>query len=235
MSEALTHPETAEPADTGQPVVWPSAERPDLRRGVWTRLGDGRVLGDGPTEAILGGLAERTRTAAQAQGYAVGWAAGQQAALRRAAEREAAATAEAERREAARAREHALAVVALEEAAAALTAAATEVTARIGEQAADLAFELTRTLVGHELSVTADPGADVVARVLAVLPSGPAVTVRLHPRTAEGVSPDPLGAHGVEVVADPALDPHDAVVETDTTAIDLRISEALDRLREALS
>ena len=134
-----------------------------------------------------------------------------------------------------RAREHALAVVALEEAAAALTAAATEVAARIGEQAADLAFELTRTLVGHELSVTADPGADVVARVLAVLPSGPAVTVRLHPRTAGAVSPDPLAAHGVEVVADPALDPHDAVVETDTTAIDLRISEALDRLREALS
>lgn len=231
MSEALTHPDPA-PAESS---AWPSAERPDLRRGVWTRLGDGRVLGDGPTEAILGGLAERTRTAAQAEGYAVGWAAGQQAALRRAAEREAAATAESERREAARAREHALAVAALEKAATALTATAAEVAARIGEQAADLAFELTRTLVGHELSVAADPGADVVARVLAVLPSGAGVTVRLHPRTAAGLGGAPLAEHGVEVVADPALDLHDAVVETSTTAIDLRVSEAMDRLREALS
>lgn len=232
MSEALTHPEPAPAASTS---TWPAAERPDLRHGVWTRLGEGRVLGDGPTEAILGGLAERTRAAAQAEGYAVGWAAGQQAALRRAAERESAAAAETGLREAARAREHALAVAALEKAAAALSAAATEVAARIGEQAAELAFELTRTLVGHELAVAADPGADVVARVLAVLPSGSGAAVRLHPSIVAGVDGAGLAEHGVEVVADPTLDQHDAVVETGTTAIDLRVSEAMDRLREALS
>src|SRR6478609_3385735 len=67
--------------------------RPDLRTGVWTRLGDPSVLGDAVTEAALGSLAEATRTAARAQGYAVGWAQGRQEALTK-AEAEARAVAE---------------------------------------------------------------------------------------------------------------------------------------------
>ena len=72
-------------------VLYRAADRPDLRTGVWTRLGDSAVLGDPVTEAALDGLAERTHSAARAQGYAVGWAEGRQEALVRMSEVEAAA------------------------------------------------------------------------------------------------------------------------------------------------
>jgi flagellar assembly protein FliH len=226
LSEALAHPDLSE---------WRSADRPDLRRGDWTRFGDERVLGDGATEAVLGRLAERTRTAAQAQGYAVGWSEGQRAALRRGAEESAAAAADAERREQSRNREHAAAIAGLRAAAAAVAASAEEVAEQIAKQAADLAFEVIETLLDHELAAASDPGPGVVGRVLAVLPQDPTTIVRLHPATATSVAFAALEEHGVDLVADPALELHDAVVETDTTAVDLRLSQALARLREALS
>ncbi len=208
------------------------AARPDLRSGVWTRLGDGSVLGDDVTEAALGALAERTSDAARAQGYAVGWAEGRRAAMAAAAElaeqAEQRAHAVAVRREA----EHGAAVDALLSAAEALRAATAQVCAQVADAATDLAFEVTRELVGHELAVSADPGADVVRRVLAVLPTAGPAQVRLHPSVVAATSE--LAAHGVAVVADPTLAPADAVVETDSAAIDLRVVTALQRLREAL-
>ena len=216
-------------------VTWRTAERPDLRTGLWTRLGDHRVLGDQATEAVLGSLAERTRTAAQAQGYSVGWSEGHQAGMRRAAADAEALAEETTRREEARSLEHAAAIAALTAAAAALAATAGEVAARVGAQATELAFELTRALVGHELAIAEDPGAGVVARAIAVLPQDPTTVVRLHPSAAGPDVVTQLGAYGVAVRHDTSLDAHDAVVETATTAIDLRISEALDRLREALA
>jgi flagellar assembly protein FliH len=226
---------SAEPQTAPPHTEWRTVERPDLRRGVWTRLGDERVLGDDATEAVLGRLAERARSAAQAQGYAVGWAQGQEAAQRRAAEEAAAVAAEHERREQARAAEHAAALAALTRAAAALVAASEEIATRIGQQATDLAFEVTRTLLGHELGAVQDPGAAVVARVLAVLPPGQTATVRVHPRAGASPVTAELEAHGVRLVMDPTLSVHDAVVETDDSAVDLRLSEALGRLREVLS
>lgn len=225
MSEALT--------DSYVAPSWRSAERPDLRQGRWTRLGDERILGDEATEAVLGRLAERTRAAAQAQGYAVGWAEGHQAALRRGAEEAALVAAETERRELAREQEHQAALATLRRAAAALSASAGEVADRIAEQATELAFSTISTLLGHELAAHAEPGAAVIARALAVLPDDPTTRVRLHPSVA--VSAAELLPHGVKVVADPTLDLPDAVVETDTNAIDLRLSQALARLREVLS
>jgi flagellar assembly protein FliH len=59
--------------------------------------------------------------------------------------------------------------------------------------------------------------------------------VRLHPAIVAAAAIAELAEHGVDIVADPSLDLHDAVVETDTSAIDLRLSLAVDRLREALS
>ncbi|MDF1605964.1 FliH/SctL family protein [Nocardioides sp. YIM 152315] len=233
MSEALTHEDLG--ASELRAAPWHSDERPDLRQGVWTRLGDERVLGDAATESVLGRLAERARSAAQAQGYAVGWSAGQQAALRRQAEDSAVAAATAERLEAVRAREHAAAVEGLRSAAAALDEAAAQIAAHIGEQATDLAFEVTAALLGHELSLATDPGAGAVARAISALPTSAAATVRLHPQSARSVAAAGLGETGVDVVADPTLGLHDAVVETDTTAVDLRLSAAMDRLREVLS
>lgn len=218
----------------GRQVRYRAAEHPDLRTGVWTRLGDPRVLGDEVTEAAMSGLAERTRSAARAQGYAVGWAEGRQEALLRAAE--ATAVAERERREEddRRAHEHRQAIDALAAATDALHTAAQEAVDRIADQATELAFELTRTLVGHELAVAADPGAAVVARVLTALPDDPSTLVRVHSVTAESGAVHLLAERGVRLVVDPGLAPGDAVVETDAAAVDLRISTAIDRLREVL-
>lgn len=208
--------------------------RPDLRHGVWTRLGDHSVLGDEVTEALLGKLAERTRSAAKAQGYAVGWSEGHQAGLRRAAAEAAVAREEAERAEEQRAQEHAAAVAGLVAAATMLREASQEVAAQIADQATTLALEVTETLIGHELAVAADPSADVVKRVLAMLPDEPAVLVRLHPETAVATPAAELTGLGVTVRPDAGLDRHDAVIETDTTAVDLRVGTVLKRLREAL-
>lgn len=209
-----------------------TAARPDLRTGVWTRLGDPSVLGDAVTEAALGSLAEATRTAARAQGYAVGWAQGRQEALTQ-AEADALVVAEEallaeERREA----EHREALAALQHAASELRGVIGAVCERIGQEATDLAFEVTRTLVGHELAVVADPGADVVRRVVSALP-GHAVQVRLHPSLVSSATAA-LADHGVRVTADPALLPSDALVETEDAVLDLRVGAALDRLREVL-
>jgi flagellar assembly protein FliH len=216
------------------PPVWRSADRPDLRTGVWTRLGDTRVLGDDATEAALGTLAERTQRAARAQGYAVGWAEGRREAMARAAETAALDDARTQAQEQRRAQKHEAAVAGLTAAAAALQDVTAEVSARITEQATELALELTRTLVGHELAAADDPGPGVVARVQAVLPPDSTAQVRLHPDTAGSAAAGLLAGHGVRLVLDPTLDLHDAVVETDTAAIDLRIGTALERLAEVL-
>jgi len=206
--------------------------RPDLRTGVWTRLGDPSVLGDAVTEAALGSLAEATRTAARAQGYAVGWAQGRKEALAEAEAEARAAVEESllaeERREA----EHREALAALQQAAGELRGVIGAVCERIGQEATDLAFEVTRALVGHELAVVADPGTDVVRRVVSALPAD-AVQVRLHPSVASSATAA-LADHGVRVTPDPTLLPSDALVETDDSVLDLRVGTALDRLREVL-
>jgi flagellar assembly protein FliH len=207
---------------------------PDLRTGVWTRLGDRSVLGDEVTELALGSLAERTRDAARAQGYSVGWAEGRREALELAA---VTATMVQQRQlqdELRRDQEHETAVAALVAAAAALQAAAQDVATRIADQAVELAFDLTRTIVAHELSVETNPGAAVVSRVLSMLPDDPTTVVRLHPTVVHGDAAAALAEHGVRLVVDPDLARHDAVVETDRNAIDLRVGTALERLREAL-
>ena len=217
-----------------RPVQYRAAARPDLRSGVWTRLGDSAVLGDPVTEAALGGLAERTHSAARSQGYAVGWAEGRQEALVRASEAAAAAEQRQRDEEDRREREHRAAAAALADAVVALRDAPQDSITRIADQATDLAFELTQALVAHELSVAADPGAAVIARVLAALPDDTGVTVRVHPTTGASSAAGLLVEHGVRLVVDPGLGPGDAVVETERAAVDLCVTSAMERLREVL-
>jgi flagellar assembly protein FliH len=214
--------------------AWRHAERPDLRTGVWTRLGHPSVLGDDVTEQALGKLAERTREAARAQGYAVGWAEGRQEAMARAETMAQAQQRAAEQREAQRDAEHRSALAALQAAAAALRGAIGEACEQVAAQSSDLAFEVTRELVGHELAVAEEPGAGVINRVLSVLPATNVATVRLHPGLVDSRAFRTLAEQGVTLKADPALGPDDAVVELDDSAIDLRIEGAIARLRHAL-
>jgi flagellar assembly protein FliH len=198
---------------------------PDLPAADWT---DANEL----ARTVLGGLAESARAEAQAQGYAVGWARGRrdaQVAATAAAEQAEHARREAEDR---REREHAAAVTALRRAAGQVRGLLTELCTTIEEQGTDLAWAITETLLARELTTLTD--ADVVRRVLAVLPGSPTATVRLHPSVAGSVDAAELKEAGLVVVADHALDHADAVVEADGAVTDLRIADAMDRLREAL-
>ncbi len=207
---------------------------PDLRSGTWTRLGQSSVLGDEVTENYLTGLAEQARAAARAQGYAVGWAQGRREAHDKAiAEAHALLVQnrrDAERREA----EHQTAIQGLLLAAQQLQDAAAEVCAQLADDATELALSVTHEVLGREVAIAADPGADVVRRVLAVLPLGAAVRVRLHPGALGSEAVAGLAERGVEVVPDHELASGEALVETDEAVIDLRISTALERLTEVL-
>lgn len=208
---------------------------PELRTGTWTRFGGERGLGDPVTEEVLSGLAETTRAAARAQGYATGWAEGRREAATEAAAQRAEVEQAHREAEARREAEHRAAVEALGRAAALLQQQVAATATEVEEHALALALELTETLVGHELATAADPVGDVVRRVMAVLPQGLPVTVRLAPSVVGDPAVATLREQGVTVAADPALDPHDALVESTVEAVDLRIRGALDRVREVLS
>lgn len=222
-------------AVTWDPAALVPLATPELRTGIWTRFGDSNVLGDAVTEETLSTLAESTRTAARSQGYAVGWADGQRAA-RELARVDAEEAAEARRQaEAVREHEHRAAVAALQLAAARLHEAEAGLSTVVEEHASDLAWELTRELVGRELRSTT--GSDIVRRALQLAPTEPVARIHLHPdQHADLTVADlaELADKGVRVVADHALAWGDALVEADDHVIDLRVHTALDRVREVL-
>jgi flagellar assembly protein FliH len=209
-------------------------ELPELRVGTWTRLGGDSVLGDRVTESLLDGIAAEARDAARAQGYAVGWAQGRRTAAEQAAVEEAkraAIHAEAETR---REVEHRAALDALGQAAEQVRGLLDDLARAVEDQATDLAWSLTTTLIGAQ--VTRLGPKDVVTRVLQVLPPGPVGRVRLHPSAAASPAAQELVDRGLEVVADPTLGSIDALVEgADGSVVDLRVREAMARVREVLS
>lgn len=205
---------------------------PELRTGAWTRLGGDRVLGDQVTEQTLSSLAETTRSAARSQGYAVGWAQGR----REATESARLLAEETERRQAAdearREAEHRAAVAALEAAAADLHRTFAAACEQVETRATELAFEITRELVGHEMSVSDSAGEHVVRRAVAALPDTDVARLRVHPDLVPALTG--IGSH-VSVIPDASLAPGDVLVEAEHHVVDLRLSSAIDRLREALA
>ena len=150
--------------DTGTFRPAPSAG--ELRSGEWTRLGDERVLGDRVTEEMLSEIAIRARPPLSRRGMP---SAGPRAAA--AAEEQsrvevarlyAEATAQEERRQ----QEHEATIDALRTAVAEVRATAGAVCDALESQATDLALKLTEAILGRELQVATDPGADAVRRAL---------------------------------------------------------------------
>lgn len=207
----------------------------ELRTGTWTRLGGQSVLGDVITEAAMEALAQKTRASASAQGYAAGWSQGRRSAedkARQAAELVARQSTEIDsRREA----EHQVAVDALQRAAELLTTTAAQVYASVEGQAVEIAMRLTEALVGRELALATDPGADAVRRALSLLPSVPIVTLRLNPADVPSAAVADLVDAGVRVVADETLQRGDAVAEAEDVVIDASVATALARVSEVLS
>lgn len=171
---------------------------------------------------------ETTRETARAQGYAVGWAQGRreaEAAVRAEVDELARTTAV---REAHRDAEQAAALAALRQAAGAAQELLADACHRVDEQAAALALELTRALLG-----ALEPDvAHVLDRVTGLLPEHAVGSVRLHPEVA-ALAGDLMDL-GILVVADPSLGRADAVAQADDHVVDLRVDEALARVAEVL-
>lgn len=231
----------SEPAGGSEVRAVPLAIR-ELRTGSWTRLGASSVLGDTVTEHTISGLVAEAQAAARAQGYSTGWAEGRRAAAERAREDERAAAARHQAQEERREAEHRQALAVLARAATDLQQATTAVCAQVESQAVEVAVALTEELVGHELAVAEHPGLDAVRRALALAPGETVVRIRVSPDQArrpelaelrDGLA-GPSGSGLVAVVADPAMGPGDAVVETTAGVVDARISGALHRVREVL-
>jgi flagellar assembly protein FliH len=180
------------------------------------------------------GLIAEARAAAQAQGYAAGWAEGKRQARNTAH----AVAARTQAAAAGRTAQVEQALTAVATAARRLEQRAAQPTAEVEELILRAALALTETLVGHELAASRTPGEDAIRRALALAPLGRPVLVRLNP--AEHMLVAASGAHReidgrtVTLLADPALRPGDAVAICDSTTIDARVHAALDRVRAAL-
>lgn len=224
------------PLEDAEVIPFARLHTPELRTGVWTRLGDRSLLGDPITEALLGEVADRARATAEAQGYTVGWAKGKADAeaeiMRNASQRIQDMEAVFDEEEQLRLDEHANAMEALAKAAEEVRTQVAVLAERVETQATELAWAVLETLFGRELALADGP--DVIRRVLAVLPQTPLVQVRLHPDTIAGADLGALYDRGVEIVPDTALAPADAMVSSEGSVIDLRMQSAIDRVREVL-
>lgn len=205
---------------------------PDLRDHVAERS-DSMLLDTALADSLLGQVAEEARAAARAQGYSVGWAEGRRAAAAEAAQVAQELAALNAETEAHRAAEHDAAVAGLVKAANEVRSLLQSLATRIEGQATNLAWELTSALMDREVAVA--DSADVIRRVLKVLPETGLATVRLHPSITSDAEVAQLREAGLTVIADPSLGRADALVETDGSVADLRVAEALERVRQVLS
>ena len=206
----------------------------DLRDATWTRFGSDSVRGDATTEATLSGLAERSREAARAQGYAAGWAEGRRGSIARAhVERDQAVRALEERSRRVLAAQQSSAD-ALAAAVRASEAAAQALQAELADSAVDLALQIAEAVLGRELQLAADPAADALRRALRTVPADVAVVVRLHPDDLEALDRSVVHDRPATYRPDPSLLRGDAVVETESSVVDAGIAAALARVREVL-
>jgi flagellar biosynthesis/type III secretory pathway protein FliH len=106
--------------------------------------------------------------------------------------------------------------------------------------AVELGLEVARRLLGRSLALDAGAVRGAAEGALAAVRGRRRATLRLHPAAAQALAREsgPLAAlaalPAVEVVADPALGPGDAVVETEAGAVDGRLEVRLEAMRRAL-
>jgi len=93
------------------------------------------------------------------------------------------------------------------------------------------AVDLASAIIGRELEVAASPGADALARALALVPAGASTIARLNPADAALITAAPTG---VTIIADPAVESGGCILEVGDSRIDAQLGPALDRVRSAL-
>jgi flagellar assembly protein FliH len=103
------------------------------------------------------------------------------------------------------------------------------------------AVDLASAIIGRELEVSASPGADALARALALVPAGSTAVARLHPADAASLSAGPPAdgpsatvPASLTVIPDPAVEPGGCILEVGDSRIDAQLGSALDRVRAAL-
>lgn len=168
---------------------------------------------------------ESQRAAAARQGYEEGYAEGMERAL-----------ADLARKSAEESQRAASALAALSQAVSAAQESVHKVRAEVQEAAPKLAFELLEALLAHEVSLTANPGYEAIARVLSLDEGCDPVTVWMHPidiASLGELANTGLGRE-VNVVADPSIERGGAMVEVGRATLDGQISHALDRVRQVL-
>lgn len=105
----------------------------------------------------------------------------------------------------------------------------------------ELAFAVAEHVLGRAVQADPEGLADRVAEALALLPEGRPEALRLSPADIETLRAGHaerlaqlVEEHGLEVVADPRLEPGDARIFAGRSEVDARLGEILDRLRAAL-
>ena len=192
------------------------------------------------TDPHLQSVVERARVAAvaagRAEGYAEGYAAGLGSAAEQAQATAARVRAESEAAERQRDAHLARAVELLLTAADDFRSREQIALAQVEDAVVDLALSIARSVLDRELATSADPGADAIARALALVPDDGPVTVRLHPDDALALGELSQAAPGRElvVVADPAVEPGGCVAEAAGRQVDAQVGPALARVAAVL-
>jgi flagellar assembly protein FliH len=98
------------------------------------------------------------------------------------------------------------------------------------------AMELAEAILGYELNDGGNTARAALARALGAASGVETVTaVRLHPADLAALAAVDVGSMaGVELKADPALNPGDAIAEYPQGWLDARLSTAVDRAKAAL-
>lgn len=148
--------------------------------------------------------------------------------------------------------EHRTAMVRLEEATAAMGAAAAQLHAHdravlddFSDKVFELAIELAVAVVGRELSSMDAPVVEAAKRAAGLVPERSDIVVRVNPADADlvaeadGTASDDLAAvfgarHSITVVADASIEAGACIVHVGALRIDTQVGPALERMRSAL-
>ena len=206
----------------------------ELREGRWTRFGNGAVLGDVAAEETLTGLAERSRDAARAQGFAAGWAEGLRASAARSTQDQDEVARRVDERTAQLETAQRSALSALSSAIRGCAETSAALQASLASSAVELALELAEAILGREVETATDPGADALRRAIAVAPTDVPLVVRLNPVDLMALDPATVGERAITLVSDGSLSRGEATVEAETGVVDAGIASALARVREVL-
>ncbi len=107
--------------------------------------------------------------------------------------------------------------------------------AELIDRTTGLALVIAEAIVAREVRTALDPGAEAIARCLAMAPLPGAVVAHVNPGDADRLGPLPqLEGRPFTVVPDPALASGEARVTVADTLVDGRLDEALARVAELL-